>query len=379
MILILPNTLLIDIARYLPYSSDRVHFASCCHRLKETVLQEAYRSIDIHYFCEKSLRSLVEILVDTPDVARKVKHSSLTKSKDPPCSTHQFNSHLPQLSINHSVSALIQTLTPSEEEDEQWISAAVPKEECTRLGQDLWLSMLLNCTPNIKSLGMEWGDRTDISERFLAFLSQNNGLSCLTETSIQVPFDWADCFQLYKIAPFFRLPSIRKFKGVLMSGMRGQDRIGFANLIAAKSSPVEHIYLAETGTYDGLEPLVAACRRLKSFTHLARNIYYHIPRPNYTFGEFWIDDLASPKIVWSIYALICTTQTNTTRWVGSVVSPITPSSERCTYDYVTCSILTFRKGGSAKTFQLLSLSLTCFLPPSNISTFLTLTSPTSQD
>ncbi|KAK1138471.1 hypothetical protein N8T08_002486 [Aspergillus melleus] len=66
-----------------------------------------------------------------------------------------------------------------------------------------------------------------------------------------------------------------KFKGVLMSDMQGQDKIGFADLIAAKSSPIEHIYLAET----------------------ARNTYYYIPRPNYTFGEFWIDNLVKSLAV----------------------------------------------------------------------------------
>lgn len=172
------------------------------------------------------------------------------------------------------------------------MAAAAPKEECSLLGQDLWLTMLLNCVSNIKSLDMEWGGHTNVSERFLAHISLNNGFQHLTETTIRVPFDGGFLFQLYKIAPFFRLPSMRKFKGVMITDMRGQDKVGFGNLIPSKSSPIEHIEMAETSTIDGFMPLARACRRLKRFTCLAREGYdYPQGKYNIEFRGVFVEDL----------------------------------------------------------------------------------------
>lgn len=150
-------------------------------------------------------------------------------------------------------------------------ATATPGEECSYPGQDLWLTMLLNCVPNIISLEMERGGYTDISERFLEFLSRNNGLSCLTETTIQVPFNSGLNFQVYKIAPFFRLQSMRKFKGALIAGLEDQSRVNFADLIPIKSSPIEHIHLVEASSHNAFMPLISACRNLKSFTCLTRS------------------------------------------------------------------------------------------------------------
>jgi hypothetical protein len=64
----LPGELLIKIARYLPYSSDRLHLASCCRRFRLSVLllEEAYTSINVHYFREKYLRQLLEFYKIAP-------------------------------------------------------------------------------------------------------------------------------------------------------------------------------------------------------------------------------------------------------------------------------------------------------------------------
>ncbi|KAL4896840.1 hypothetical protein BDV59DRAFT_169172 [Aspergillus ambiguus] len=298
----LPGELLIKITRYLPYSSDRLHLASCCRRfrLREPILQEAYTSINVHYFCEKSLRRLVEILLEAPDLAKRVTSISLAKSKDPPCKSHLSTSHPTQRSFNQSVSDLIDSLTPSDVESKAWmaVATAIPGEECSYLGQDIWLSMLLNCVPNITSLEMEWGGHTDISERLLAFISLNNGFPCLTEATIQVPFNSGFEFQLYKIAPFFRLQSMRKFKGVLITDLWGQDKVGFANLIPIKSSPIEHIHLVEVSTHNGFMPLISACRNLKSFTCLTRDGCEYLPYWNYNmnFRPLFIGDYGQSLI-----------------------------------------------------------------------------------
>ncbi|KAJ5980082.1 hypothetical protein N7481_007380 [Penicillium waksmanii] len=271
----LPGELLITIAGYLLYSSDRLHLASCCRRFRLSVplLKEAYTSINVHYFCEKSLRQLVEILLEAPDLAKRVTRISLAKSKNPPCKSHLSTSHPTHRSCNQSVSDLIQRLTPSDVESKVWMAAATatPGEEYSYLGQDLWLTMLLNCVPNITSLEMEWGGHTEISERFLEFMSRNNGFSCLTEATIQVPFNFGFEFQFYKIAPFFRLQSMHKFKGTLIADLEDQSRVNFADLIPIKSSPIEHIHLVEASSHNGFMPLISACRNLKSFTCLTRS------------------------------------------------------------------------------------------------------------
>lgn len=55
--------------------------------------------------------------------------------------------------MRESVSNFIRNVSPSVAEYEEWMIAAIPKEECSLLGQGLWLAMLLNCVPNNKVAG----------------------------------------------------------------------------------------------------------------------------------------------------------------------------------------------------------------------------------
>ncbi|KAL5358872.1 hypothetical protein BJX96DRAFT_147403 [Aspergillus floccosus] len=288
MLLDLPAELLALVARHLFYSSDRLRLASCCRRLWDTTLQEAYIAINVHYFCERTLRRLVGILIHTPDLAQRVTSISLAKSRSPPCKSHLFDPPLTQPCMRQSISDLIENFAPSDVEHGKWMATAIPKEECSLLGQDLWLTMLLHCVPNIQSLDMEWGGHTDISERFLTFISLMDGFNHLTEATIQVPFDQKEGgrFKLYKIAPFFRLQSLRKFKGVLISNMHDLDKGGFEDLVPSKTSPIEHIEMTETCSITGFMQLIRACRHLKSFTCLGREGYEDLPPGNYMATHF---------------------------------------------------------------------------------------------
>lgn len=285
MFLDLPAGLLALVARHLSYSSDRLRLASCCRRLWKATRQEAYISINVHYFCEKSLRDLVEILSVTPGLAQQVICVSLAKSKSPRCHSHLFDPRLTP-SMRQSVSDLVRKFAPSSAEYDRWMAAAIPKEECSLLGQDLWLTMLLHCVPNIKSLVMEWGGHTDVSERFLAYISLNGGFRRLSEAAIQVPFKHGGLFKLYKIAPFFRLQSMCKFKGLLISDLHDRDKGGFDDLVPSKSSPIEHIEMVETSSVTGFMQVIRASKNLKSFRCLGREGYDGLPPGNYMATHF---------------------------------------------------------------------------------------------
>ncbi|GAB1213867.1 hypothetical protein ATERTT37_003020 [Aspergillus terreus] len=202
--------------------------------------------------------------------------------------------------MRQSVSDLVRKFAPSSAKYDRWMAAAIPKEECSLLGQDLWLTMLLHCVPNIKSLVMEWGGHTDVSERFLAYISLNGGFRRLSEAAIQVPFNHGGLFKLYKITPFFRLQSMCKFKGLLISDLHDRDKGGFDDLVPSKSSPIEHIEMVETSSVTGFMQVICACKNLKSFRCLGREGYDGLPPGNYMATHFrcvFVEDLSKSLAV----------------------------------------------------------------------------------
>jgi hypothetical protein len=95
-------------------------------------------------------------------------------------------------------------------------------------------------------------------------------LSRLREIYIKVPFDEGFGSHLSKLASFFHLQSIRKFKGSMVTDTVSNDpkSPGFSNLIPWGTSNTEYIEMVDTHGGKGFIEVVHLCKNLKLFRYV---------------------------------------------------------------------------------------------------------------
>lgn len=268
---------------------DRINLASCCSRLLAIVHFATYNpQLKVPTPCSWKLEGLLHFLLHYPQLARGVRRLELGQ---PSCGSHNHPAQPPE-SLDETVYSIVKKFSLDDQEETCWID-----DLQRRRYPDAWMALILFLLPNLASLEWFWGRGTKYTERLLNRVSlheppfnKNQTLRSLAEVFFKVtertaagdPKTSDPGFQITKMAPFYRLSSMRKLTGQMVCGR-------VSEVVSPNSSSITHLELRQSSTSSGFAELIAPCTNLKSFRYFHMNCFenlhsaynqrfsYHIP------------------------------------------------------------------------------------------------------
>ncbi|KAJ5162215.1 hypothetical protein N7492_007607 [Penicillium capsulatum] len=256
--------------------NDTIRLARVSRPLHTRLAPTFYTAINTTCFCVGVHRGLVHTLLLHPELARCARQLRL--GHIPWCAENSHYSghrheHYECPESNAKLRAVVRRLCRRDWELTQWL-------EDLELGahRDPWLAILLYLVPDLESLEIFWGGTgTRYSEWVLkrglqsrAPFDQSPILPNLHTATIKVLSHEGRDFHLPRIAPFFQMPSMRTFRGNLMT-----DRLREYAMLPPNSSPITTLDLRQCGADTGFVDLIAPCANLQSFTYTEMTHNYH--------------------------------------------------------------------------------------------------------
>ncbi|KAJ5377520.1 uncharacterized protein N7496_004929 [Penicillium cataractarum] len=302
----LPNEIL-DLILGRLNKHDWTMLTRCCQHLHNRINPVLYQSIETPCYCIGIHKTLVYTLLTHPELARSVrslKIGRLPYGADPKSyANHQHEHHdslsskpgLFQLlqipgskSWKRRLSDIIQNLADRKWERTQWI-----EDLQSGTHRDPWLAILLSLLPNLETIELFWGGSgTRYSSWVLSKISQRCKpfdtrpfWTNLHTAIIKIPEDEGADTNFHRLIPFFILPSIRTFKGQLLTDKYLEPTLNI------ERSPLTNLEFIQCSSVLGFNYLIKICPNLHSFKYMQQednclhrspgynNIYFDTLRP----------------------------------------------------------------------------------------------------
>ncbi|KAJ5594343.1 uncharacterized protein N7459_000551 [Penicillium hispanicum] len=263
-----PLELLLVVLNYLESKSDWLSLARSCRALLDRIRPLLYESIQTPCYCIGVHKTLVHTLLRHPELAQSVRHARLGRLKrgtDPATYASHRHEHYECAESTETLKRAVNVLSHRDWEATQWAEDLDANQH-----RDPWLAILLYLLPCVETLELFWGGSgTKYSAWVLDRASKRSSpfhnspvFVALHTAVIKVPEDEGMGFTPMRLAPFFRLPSLRTLKGQLMT-----DRHQNYTVAPPNSSAIEHLELVQCSSTTGFIDLISPCRNLRSFTY----------------------------------------------------------------------------------------------------------------
>jgi hypothetical protein len=271
----LPNEILQLVLALLKKSHDWLMLGRTCRHLYNRVIPMLYESIETPCYCIGIHKTLVYALLNHPELAysvRRLKLGRLPYGTDPKTYSNHQHGHHDKLDSQHPSSQswqqrlfeIIHTLADRKWEQTQWIEDLQSNNH-----RDPWLAILLSLLPNLQTIELFWGATgtrysswvlSRISQRYTPFDTQPFWQNLHTAI-IKVPEDEGADFSIQRLVPFFTIPSMRIFKGQLLTDKYLEPTLDIG------TSSITHLEFIQCSSVLGFGYLIDLCPNLESFKY----------------------------------------------------------------------------------------------------------------
>ncbi|KAL2810733.1 hypothetical protein BJX63DRAFT_303885 [Aspergillus granulosus] len=289
----IPREIVLLVTNHLDNHKDILNLASCTQDFHALLLPRAFTSIVLADESFYQLTRLTHTLAQSPKCAQAVRVLRF----DPNLPTAPGIPEGGRVKYNQEVIVpLLKTLTSSRKDVAEWEKDLKQEEN-----MDAWIAILLSLVPNLEELAMTFFWPSLYVRRLLAKNTKPGTNSTFLPRLKKIRARWWDTengLRSSYIFPFFRLPSLRTFNGVMIDDgtpydkedLRGEENPEDDNLYdesfeeypdyetdpegdfrfypgSEDFSGVTHIQLEYSNTGKGFPDLIRACQKLVVFIY----------------------------------------------------------------------------------------------------------------